>query len=146
MLGLFAGFWIFQWWKGAREARERYRTETDAKAEREQRDKDEREFRESATIGRARVLSAHQLGRVNLEPNIWLILEIESPDGAYQVELTQPIEPTELHRFGKGNMVDVYVDPKNREHVALCDPEIAAIHRDTEESMARADKLLRERE
>jgi hypothetical protein len=148
VLGLFSGFWLVYWLvqpsKAARAATELARVEAEAKAESEQRDKERREFLDSAKIVRARVLSAHQEGRINLMPNICLSLMIESPEGAYRAEVTQPIEPTDLHRYRDGSMVDVYVDPKNRERVALCDPDIAAMHRETEESMARADKLLRE--
>jgi hypothetical protein len=119
--------------------------------ERAQRDKEEREFRESAKIVRARVLSADQTwtdagtftGSVNQEPEICLSLMVEIPEEeAYKVEVTKRIKHTELHRFAEGSMVDVYADPNNRERVVLCDPEIAAMDREFQEEMAKADKLL----
>jgi hypothetical protein len=123
-------FWIVFWgvigagmalvwrWQGSRaKARER--------VEREQRDQAEAEFRKSAKLMRARVRWSYQMGMVNLKPNLHFHLTVEAPEGAYDAEVEQPIEYMDLPRFADGSMVGVWVDPKNRERVVLCDPATA---------------------
>jgi hypothetical protein len=89
------------------------------KARWDREDAERSKFLKSAKLLRAKVLSAYQESRVNLLPSIRFSLMVESPEGDYEVEVTQTIEPTELHRFGKGSMVNVFVDPENRDHVVL---------------------------
>jgi hypothetical protein len=90
------------------------------KAEWAQAEKEEQEFLDSATLMSATVLSASQSGRVNLRPNVELKLRVDHPDGPYEVEVTQTIDPMKAHRFAEGCTVEVFVDPENRERVKLC--------------------------
>jgi hypothetical protein len=91
----------------------------DEKADLERRWKEESEFSTPENSVRAEILSAYQMGQYNLMPDIQFSLRIEHPDGPYDVTVTKAIEPTELHRFAKGSTIDVYVNPKNRNHVVI---------------------------
>jgi len=88
-------------------------------------------FEKASKIVRARVVSAYQTGEtINLRVVMDISLSVLVPEGAYRVEITEPIEYKDLHRFAEGNEIDVYANPDDRTKVLLCDPEIAAIDRD----------------
>jgi hypothetical protein len=89
------------------------------KARWDREDEERSKFLKSAKLLRAKVLAAYQEGLVDLLPSIRFSLMVQRPEGDYKVEVTQTIEPTELHRFSRGSMVDVFVDPENRERVVL---------------------------
>jgi hypothetical protein len=85
----------------------------------EQRDTARREFLKTAKRMQAKILSASQFGMVNLLPNLSLSLRVEAPEGAYDVDVEHHVDFIDLPRFTEGCMVDVYVDPENREHVVV---------------------------
>ena len=94
-------------------------SDSDEKVERERGYEEERAFSTPENRVRAKILSAYQSGQYNLMPDICFSLRIEHPDGPYDVTVTKAIEPTELHRFSEGRTIEVYVNPKNRNHVVL---------------------------
>jgi hypothetical protein len=126
--GMLAGlgllFWLFGRWMDRRDEAETQAAMQVANASRraewEQEDKEHREFRERAVRMRAKVLSKLQGGRVNLRPNLHIRLMVEAPGGAYEVEVEERLDYEHPGRFREGSMVDVLVDPEDREHVVLC--------------------------
>jgi hypothetical protein len=121
-IGLF--FWLFGRWMDKRTAAATQAAMQAANASRqaewEQEEKEDREFRERGVRMRAKVLSKLQYGRVNLRPNLHIRLRVEAPDGAYEVEVQKRLDYEHPHRFPEGSMVDVLVDPEDRERVVLC--------------------------
>ncbi len=93
------------------EARER------VEAERQQRDD---AFWKSAKRVRAKVLSAWHEGNFDLMPEMRLTLEIQNPDGNYQLEVTQPIRVTDVHRVSEGSVLTVWIDPSKRDRIEIC--------------------------
>jgi hypothetical protein len=91
----------------------------DVQAEREKRAADRREFLKRARRMRAKVRFMFQSGTVNLLPNLHLALTVEAPEGAYDVDVEHHVQIIEIHRFAEGRMIDVYVDPEDREHVVV---------------------------
>ena len=97
-------------------------------------DDERRAFEKASKIVRARVRSAYQTGEtINLEVVLDISLRVPAPEGEYEVTIKEPIEYKDLHRFEAGKKVDVYANPNDKTKVLLCDPEIAAIHREMEE-------------
>jgi len=147
-LGIGAAILIVRGWREAQaQAREKARQEAQRareKAEEEQRAEYRRAFMKSATLVRARVLSSFQVGRINLEPDLQLSLRVEAPDGPFDVDVEEQVEPTELHRLAAGSTVHVWFHPEHRERVYLeLDQEFAKTIRESEEMLRDADKLLR---
>jgi hypothetical protein len=81
------------------------------------------------------VLSRLQTGeRINLRVVLDISVMVEAPEGAYRVDLKEPIPYKDLHRFEEGSEIDVYANPDDHTKVLLCDPEIAEIHRKMHEN------------
>lgn len=133
-LGVAAGILLVQRWGRGRERTRQEGERASREAEREQRDE---AFWKSAKCVRAKVLSTYQDGMVNLKPNLRITLRVEAPEGDYEMETELHVDYTDLHRLSTGSMIDVYVDPKKRDRVVLCDP-------DTADMLREADKPLRE--
>jgi hypothetical protein len=147
-VGIGAAILIVRWWREAQaDAREEARQKAQRareKAEEEKRAESRREFMKAATLVRARVLSSFQVGRTNLQPDLQLSLRVESPDGPFDVDVEDNVEPTELHRLAAGSTIDVWFHPEHRERVYLeLDQEFVRTIRESEEMLRHADKLLR---
>ena len=140
--GIIAALALLTWWTKAQSRQAEEATLARNKAEWDRQAEDLDAFLKRAKLVKARILSAQQWGRVNLRPNIQFKLRIESPEGTYEAETTQSIDPTQLHRFGEGSVVDVFVDPENRERVRLC--RSTWKDEEADRMMAEAEKLLRE--
>ncbi len=122
---LWAGVAVVWWWQDARaKAKERAQRAREL-AEREQQEKDEADFLKRAKPMRARIRSSLQGGRVNLMPNFEFHLTIEAPEGPYDVWVTKPLDYMEIPLYVVGTLVDIRVDPNNRERVVLGGPAIA---------------------
>ena len=89
---------------------------------------------------RAKVVFCSQFGLVNLKPNLNLSLRVEAPDGAYDAEVEEHVEYVDLPLYAQGRTVYVYVDPKDRQHLALCSPGIADMQRESEAAREEADE------
>lgn len=103
----------------ARERAKQQAKEQDERERREQRDKAELELMRTGTRLRAKVRAAYQFGTFCLLPYLEISLRVEAPDGEYDVDVELAVEPTKLHLVADGSMVDVAVDPKNREHLLI---------------------------
>lgn len=137
VLAILAAVGGLSWWlsrsaEGAsKRADEAARASNQARWDRELAER--REFEKSATIMRARVLSSSHGGSMrNLKPVLLMRLKVEAPDGAYEVDVERVVEYDELRFFREDRTIDVYVDPKNREHVVPCDPGTAKLLRDAD--------------
>ncbi|HTQ47238.1 MAG TPA: hypothetical protein VMI75_30995 [Polyangiaceae bacterium] len=108
--GIIAAIALLTWWTKAQSRQAEEATLARNKAEWDRQAEDLDAFLKRAKLVKARILSAQQWGRVNLRPNIQFTLRIESPEGTYEAETTQAIDPTQLHRFGEGSVVDVHVE------------------------------------
>ncbi len=108
-----AAILLFQRWQRKRQEAESARVES----ERKQRDDD---FWKAAKRVRAKVLSACGTGvRYNLMPVIDFTLEIESPDGSYEVNVKQAVDHVDLHRISFGKTLSVWIDPSKRDRIEL---------------------------
>ncbi|HEY1696996.1 MAG TPA: hypothetical protein VGG39_32780 [Polyangiaceae bacterium] len=97
-------------------------------------DDERRAFEKASRIVRARVLSTMQTGEtINLRVVLDIDLKVEAPEGAYEVQVKEPIQYKDLARFEEGREVDVYANPNDKTKVLLCDPEIAALDREMKE-------------
>jgi len=105
--------------RGKAEDRSAAGADRDEKADRERRYEEERQFSTPDNCRRATILSAYQMGQYDLMPAICFFLRVEHPEGPYDITVTEAIEPTKLHRFAEGCTIEVYVDPKNRNHVVF---------------------------
>ncbi len=136
--GIVGAMVLFNWLMDRRDKAQEHDAEeaTQARnqAEWDRRAKERREFVDSATIMRAKVVFSFQAGMVNRKPKLNLSLRVEAPDGAYDVEVEEHVEYVDLPRYAAGSTVYVYVDPKDRQHVALCSPTIADMHREEDVS------------
>ena len=109
------GISVFGYWQKAR-------TKAKERAEREQRDKDEAEFRTRAKRVRARIRSSYQMGMVNQMPNFKFHLRVEAPEGPYDVWVEKHLGYMAIPRYVDGSVVEVRVDPNNRERVVIDGP------------------------
>jgi hypothetical protein len=111
-IGACALFLAGMFWNGRRqEARER--------AERDQRDNAELELIRTGTRLRAKVRRASQWGTSGLLPYLELSLTVEAPEGEYDVDVKLAVDAAKLHLVAEGSVVDVAVDPENREHLCV---------------------------
>jgi hypothetical protein len=132
--------WLFDRWDKAKTREAEEAAEAGNRAEWDRRAKERREFLDSATVMRAKVVFSTQFGMVNQKPNLNLSLRVEAPDGAYDVDVEEHVEFVDLPRYAEGSTVYVYVDPKDRQHVALCSPAIADMQSESEAERAKADE------
>lgn len=139
ILGAVVALLAFQWWRGKRTTADEPARE-DPEVERERREQARKEFWEKAKRVKAKVLSAYGTGaRYNLEPVIALRLRIEGPDGGYDVEVEQAIDPIDLARLTPGKVVSVYIDPSKRDRIKLVDASTEALLDDSDEMLGKAE-------
>ncbi|MFD3165975.1 hypothetical protein [Herpetosiphon sp. NSE202] len=70
--------------------------------------------------GQARIINVYQTGlRINRNPQIGLVLEINGPLGQYQTETKAVIPMISIPQFQPGAVLPIKIDPNNRNNIAL---------------------------